>query len=73
MFRGRRRVRIHQLQGPTFEGIQLGRGPIDGHYVLLAASALEQTDDLQIRKVSIDSEHVEVPAGRVVFIEVNPS
>lgn len=68
--RGKRRVRIHQLQGPTFEGIQIGRRPIGGHYVLIAAAVLEQSDDLQIRKVSLDAEHVEIPADRVVFIEV---
>lgn len=71
--RRKRRVRIHQLQGPTFEGIQLGRRPIGGHYVLLAASALEQSDDRQIRSVALDAGHVEIPAARVVFIEVNPS
>ena len=73
MWRRKRRVRIHQNAGPSFEGIQLGRRPIGGHYVLIAATALEGTDDNQVRAVKLDAGHVEIPAGRVVFIEVTPS
>jgi hypothetical protein len=71
--RRKRRVRVHQNGGPSFEGIQLGRRPIGGHYVLLAATALEGADDGQVRSVKLDAEHVEIPAARVVFIEVTPS
>lgn len=73
MWRRKRRVRIHQNAGPSFEGIQLGRRPIGGHYILLAATAIEGTDDGQVRGIKLDAGHIEIPAGRVVFLEVTPS
>lgn len=73
MWRRKRRVRIHPIAGPSFEGIQLGRRPIGGHYVLIAATALEESDDRQVHGVKLDAEHIEIPADRVVFIEVTPS
>lgn len=69
--RRKRRVRIHQLPGaPTFEGLQVGRRAIAGHYVLLIARTLEETDDQQVKETKLDAERVEIPKDRVVAIEV---
>jgi hypothetical protein len=65
LFRRKRRVRVQQLDGPTIEGIQLGRRPIGGHYVLLVAKIVEAD-----RNVTLDASAVEIPKERVVFLEV---
>lgn len=68
----RRRARLHLLDGQgqpgeTIEGILEGRRPRAGHYLLLAPKLLEAED----RTVSIDG-HLEVPAARVLFVQVLP-
>lgn len=70
MFRRKRRVRIHQLGAPTWEGLQVGRRPIAGAYVLLIAKVLEERDGGEVRESKSESKQVEIPAGRVVAIEV---
>lgn len=62
--RGKRRVRLHLDENqPTVEGILAGRW--GGHYVVLAPNILADGD----HKVT---GHVEVPAERVVLVQVLP-
>lgn len=70
MFRRKRRVRIHQLGAPTWEGLQVGRRPIAGHYVLLLPKMLEERDGAEVREAKSDAAQLEIPAGRVIAIEV---
>jgi hypothetical protein len=62
--RGRRLVRLH-LTGtdPTIEGILVGRW--GGHYVLLKPKVMQEKD----RTYTLEG-YVEVPADRVVFVQV---
>lgn len=70
LFRRRARVRLQLEKGlPTFEGIRDRRRPVGGHYLLITATVLEQNDDGTVRTVTLDHP-VEVPADRVVFVEV---
>lgn len=62
--RGKRRVRLHLDENqPTVEGILAGRW--GGHYVVLAPNILADGDH-QV------TGHVEVPAERVVLVQVLP-
>lgn len=62
--RGKRRVRLHLLgQAPSLEGVLAGR--YGGHYVLLVSSLVEAEG----RNVPLDG-HLEVPAERVLFVQV---
>lgn len=65
-FARRRRVRLHFLGAdPSLDGILVGR--YGGHYVLEQPTLVEQ------RNATIAlSGHVEVPAERVFFVQVNP-
>jgi hypothetical protein len=65
-FRRNRRVRV-QLTGnqPAIEGIQLGRRPIGGHYVITNPRLIPAPD----RSVKLDAPWVEIPKDQVVFIE----
>lgn len=70
MTRRKRRVRLHLLDGngqpgETVEGIQVGRRPIAGHYLLLAPRHLEGED----RSNTLEG-HLEVPAPRVLMVQV---
>lgn len=64
-FRGKRQVRL-QLSGPgqdaTLEGILVGR--FGGHYVLLVPKVVERQGAVALEG------HVEVPAERVLFVQV---
>jgi hypothetical protein len=67
-FRGKRRVRLHlidppQGSAPSVEGILQGRW--GGHYVVLAASVIEEVGAI----AHLDG-HLEVPAERVMFVQV---
>jgi hypothetical protein len=68
--RRRRRVRIHQLNGPTFEGLQIGRRPIAGHYILILATSLVELEAGEVRETKLDAESVEIPKDRVIALEV---
>lgn len=70
MFRRKRRVRIHQLGAPTWEGLQVGRRPIAGAYVLVLPKLLEERDGGDVRQTTSEARQVEIPVGRVVAIEV---
>lgn len=70
MGRRKRRVRIHQQGAPTWEGLQLGRRPIAGHYILILAKVLEERDGGEVRESKSDAAQVEIPAARVIAIEV---
>jgi hypothetical protein len=63
-FRGRRYVRLH-LEGmeQSLQGVLIGT--TRGHYVLFAPSLLEGPK----QTVRLDG-HVEVPAQRVLFVQV---
>jgi hypothetical protein len=62
----KRRVRLHFLDdAPTLEGFLVGR--YGGHYVVELPKLLEQKG----RTVAL-SGHIEVPAERVFFVQVNP-
>lgn len=67
--KAKRRVRLHlQLpkgQTQTVEGLQVGRRPIGGHYVLLTPKIIESAET----SISVDG-HLEVPAERVIYLEV---
>jgi hypothetical protein len=70
--RRKRRVRIHLLDGrgqpgETVEGLQVGRRPIAGHYHLLMPKHLESEEHSN----SLEG-HLEVPADRVLFVQVLP-
>lgn len=56
-------MRIH-LDGdaPSIEGVLQGRW--GGHYVVLASSVIEEVGG------SVPTGHVEVPAERVLFVQV---
>jgi hypothetical protein len=68
--RGKRRVTL-QIMKPgdrdelTMEGILIGRWA--GHYVLEVAKIIESPD----KSVTLDARYVEVPADRVIFVEVH--
>lgn len=67
-FRGKRRVRLHLedrpgVPAPSIEGIMLGRWC--GHYVLIQPKVLHTED----RTIPLEGT-VEVPAERVVFVQV---
>ncbi len=69
-FRGKRNVRLHLEVMPgtpvaTLEGLLVGRW--GGHYVLLVPKIVGEGG------VSPVDGTVEVPAGRVVFVQVLPS
>lgn len=65
-YRRGRRVRVH-LDGTqvSVEGVMVGRRPVAGHYMVLTPRALEDEG----RSASI-SGHIEVPASRVLFVQV---
>jgi hypothetical protein len=65
-FRRTRRVRV-QLKGnqPAIEGLQRGRRPIAGHYVLTNTRLIVAAD----RSVKNDAPWVEIPVDNVVLIE----
>lgn len=66
IFARKRRVRLHFLEADhSLEGILVGR--YGGHYVLEQPKMLEAND----RTVRM-SGHIEVPAERVFFVQVNP-
>lgn len=70
MVRRKRRVRLitHEERLPDFEGVLVGRRPVGGHYLLLAPKILQASDD-QVRSRQVDG-HLEVPAERVLFVQV---
>lgn len=70
-FRGKRPVRLHLVDAPgmqttpSIDGLLVGRW--SGHYVLLVPRVV--LDEGQTRALT---GTVEVPAERVLFIQVNP-
>lgn len=70
MVRRRRRVRLitHSENLPDFEGVQVGRRPIGGHYLLLAPKVLRQVGD-EVHTTTVDGA-MEVPAEKVLFVQV---
>jgi hypothetical protein len=59
--RGKRAARLHLQDGPSVEGILAGRW--GGHYIMLTPSVVEEE--------SVEATgHFEVPAERVVFVQV---
>jgi len=66
----KRRVRLitHSDSLPDFEGVQVGRRPVGGHYLLLAPKILRGLDG-EVSSQSVDG-HLEVPAERVLFVQV---
>lgn len=67
--RGKRLVRLHLedkpgINTPSIEGIMVGRWC--GHYILIRARLITGTDT----ELALDGETVEVPEGRVVFVQV---
>jgi hypothetical protein len=62
--RGKRRVRLHLTDNqPTVQGVLAGKW--GGHYVVLTPTILADGE------VTV-SGHVEVPADRVLFVQVLP-
>jgi len=62
--RGKRRVRLHLVDhDASIDGVLLGRWA--GHYVLILPRLVEAED----RSIALDGS-VEVPAERVVFVQV---
>lgn len=57
----RRRVRIHQLEGPTVEGILVSS--LDGHYRLLKASIIRSEGSVELEG------QVWVPREKVILVE----
>jgi hypothetical protein len=58
----RRHVRLHLENGPSIEGVLLGRSR--GHYVLRATRVLKDTES------SYEAGEVSVPVSRVLFYQV---
>lgn len=68
-FRRKRRVRIHfkaDVDGRSFEGVQVGRKAVGGHYLLLAPKVIEAEGET----TSIDVGHFEIPAANVLTVQV---
>lgn len=66
LFARKRRVRLHFADmDPSIQGLLVGR--YGGHYILENPSVLEASD----RTIKM-SGHVEVPAEKVWFVQVNP-
>ena len=65
MFKQKRRVRIHVQDGPTLEGVLVGR--TRHTYVLWAPKLLTDAEDAPEVEVS---GHVEVPSERVLWFQV---
>lgn len=66
--RRKRNVRVHLTQaGESVDGIQVGRRPIAGHYLLLVPKVVEDED----RTVSLTGT-LEIPARNVLYIQVDP-
>lgn len=68
LFGGKRRVRIHLedkpgVVMPSLEGILIGRKA--GHYILLVPKLIHSTD----QSIALEGM-VEVPAERVVFVQI---
>lgn len=64
--RRRRHVRLHlKAANESLEGIQVGRRPIAGHYLLMVPKVLEAAD----QTVTLDGT-LEVPADNVLYIQV---
>lgn len=59
----KRNVLMHHIEGPTIEGILMGRS--HGHYILRVAK-LKQDED---STYSLEGE-VRIPAERVAFFQV---
>jgi hypothetical protein len=59
--RGKRAARLHLTDGPSVEGILAGRWA--GHYIMLTPSIVEE-DSVEA------TGHFEVPAERVIFVQV---
>jgi hypothetical protein len=70
MVRRKRRVRLITIsdQLPDFEGVLERRRPIGGHYLLRAPKVLRQVGD-EVHTTTVDG-HLEVPAERVLFVQV---
>jgi hypothetical protein len=72
--RGKRRVAVHLerhiagVDSLTLEGVLVGRWA--GHYVLEMGKLLTPNPDGSANTVSLDARYVEVPADRVLFVEV---
>jgi hypothetical protein len=64
MKRKKRKVRMHLQEGPTIEGILVGRTRRE--YVLWAPTMIQSTDPVELPV----SGHVEVPRERVLFYQV---
>lgn len=67
-FRHKRRVRIHlTAANESVEGIQVGRRPVGGHYLLMVPKVLEDAG----QTVTLTGT-LEVPASNVLYIQVDP-
>lgn len=66
--RRRRRVRVHlTAANESVDGIQVGRRPVAGHYLLLVPKVVE--DEQQT--VTLTGT-LEIPARNVLYIQVDP-
>ena len=72
--RGKRRVAIHlerKVEGVdsmTIQGILIFKAA--GHYVLELGKLLEPNADGSARTIPLDARYIEIPADRVLFLEV---
>lgn len=67
-FRRKRKVRVHlTVANESIDGIQVGRRPVAGHYLLLVPKVIEDAG----QTVSLEGT-LEIPSGNVLYIQVDP-
>lgn len=67
-FRRKRQVRVHlTAANESVDGIQVGRRPVAGHYLLLVPKVVED----EAQTVSLTGT-LEIPKANVLYIQVNP-
>lgn len=67
-FRRKRQVRVHLISAnESVDGIQVGRRPVAGHYLLLVPKVVED----EARTVPLTGT-LEIPQANVLYIQVDP-
>jgi hypothetical protein len=63
--REKRKVRLFVQDGPTIDGVLVGRTRKDRDYIVWAPRVVEDDE-----RTHVVSGHVEVPVGRVLWVQI---